>query len=330
MNNTGDCEFWPDEPSKCHTIKIILQVSSSLSLFGCLFVIATICLFKLYHYFVQRLILFLCICAGIDSLNLLIGSALLAKTVHIGCHIQAFIMQFFDFAQLLWICSIAVNIIMSIHQSNMSRKEGWVHFFVWFISLVMTLIPLIWLNYGKAGFWCWISREATITRFGTWYIPVLLVIVLLFIAYIYVIVKVYTSLNINEGSDFEVRKRYDLMLSEVKPLIAYPIIYFCLNLPMLITRIDDAVHPGSPPYFPLAVAGVICAPALGALNAIAFALYGETLKLLTWNHIKGAFYSFRHDAVGRVTHNYLIVDDGQNTPLISSDEEKMEYGTSSV
>ena len=329
MNGTEYCELWPDNPSRCQVIALLLKLFSSFSLIGCLFVIATICLFQLYKYFVQRLILFLCICAGIDSLNLLIGATTITRSMHLQCQVQAFLLQYFNCAEILWICSIAINIVMSLNHIQISRKEKWIHNIVWFCSLFMSVIPLFGMHYGNAGFWCWISRDATAMRLGVWYIPLLFVIISLLVAYVYVVVKVCHSVNLTEGSDFEIRKKQDMMLNEVKPLVAYPIIYFCFHLPMFISRIDDASHPTSPPYYPLAVVGVVFAASLGALNAIVFALYGKTLKLLTWNHIKGAFLSYRHGSAVVVTHNYSVLD-GRDVPLLSSDEDKMECGSKSL
>ena len=70
-------------------------------------------------------------------------------------------------------------------------------------------------------------------------------------------------------------------------MVAYPIIYFFFHLPMLIGRMDDSLHPGKPPHYGLSLAGVVCSASLGLLNAVAFGLYGKTLRLLTWSHLRG-------------------------------------------
>jgi len=329
MNGTKYCQFWPEKPSRCHTITIVLKIFSSLSLVGCLFVIAMICLFKLYKYFVQRLILFLCICAGIDSVNMLVDATLSPTSNSLGCQLHSFVTQYFNFAEILWVCSISINMVMSINRIQISRRETLIHTIVWFLSLVMSLIPLLGMHYGKAGFWCWISRDATGMRFGVWYIPLMIMIFSLLVAYIYVIIKIYKSVDLTYGSDFEIRKKYDMMLSEVKPLVAYPIIYFFFHLPMLISRMDDVMHPHKPPHYALAVAGVVCAPSLGLLNATAFAFYGKTLNLLSWSHIKGAILSYRHGSNACVTHNYSVLDSHDGV-LHSSDEDKMEYGSTAL
>ena len=41
------------------------------------------------------------------------------------------------------------------------------------------------------------------------------------VAYVYVVAKIYMSVDLTEGSDFEIRKKYDMMLGEVIDLMIY-------------------------------------------------------------------------------------------------------------
>ena len=55
-NFTTECPLWPDHPHRCKVILALQLTFSSVSLFGCLFVVMVIWLFRMYQYFVQRLI----------------------------------------------------------------------------------------------------------------------------------------------------------------------------------------------------------------------------------------------------------------------------------
>ena len=308
MNQTAECEFWPQIPSRCDVIFILLTFFTALSVVGCLFIIAVIFLFKLYKYFIQRLILYLSVCAIIKALTFFVP---FDKSYHV-CQCQAFMLQFFDWAQLLWVSSITVNIVMAVRGIQTFEYERYFHLFVWCFSLFWSVVPFFGNYYGPAGSWCWIKRDASAVRFGVWYVPLLIIILVMIIAYTYVICLAFKPKNDIDGSDFEVEQSHALMQGEVKPLLAYPVIYLLFSLPMLIYRIDDIVDPNEPPRYVLLILSVITSPMLGVTNALAFALYGETLKLLTLTRIKSAFLSYCHASPSNIIREYSVIDENPN------------------
>ena len=42
----------------------------------------------------------------------------------------------------------------------------------------------------STGLWCWIVRDATGYRFGTWYVPIFLLLVAMVTVYVYIIITV--------------------------------------------------------------------------------------------------------------------------------------------
>lgn len=311
MNNSqvvSTC-MWSEKHQR-KTILALQRTFSALSLVGCIFIVVLIWLFKTYKYFVQRLILFLTISAAFQSFSFILGDLYENDTM---CQFQAFIMQYFGWATLLWVLCITINIILVVRGvANTEKYEKWYHLICWLLSVFWSSLPFIGKKYGPACVWCWIKQDATALRFGTWYVPIFLVILFLVFAYVYIVLKVFVRNGRWSGTyNAEVEHDNAMLLKEVKPLASFPLIYLILTIPTLIYRIEDAVHPHQLPKYFLLILSVIFSPSVGALNAIAFAFYGEIQSLLTWNQIKSAFLS-RFSSTAHITHNYDVGDDEES------------------
>ena len=87
-----------------------------------LFIIGAIWLFKRYNNFAQRLIFYLSVVSALDTIPYFLGNE--NPTPGPGCSFQAFWMQYFDWAVLLWVCIISVNIYLNlIHMMETERFE---------------------------------------------------------------------------------------------------------------------------------------------------------------------------------------------------------------
>ena len=305
-NYTFDCALWPDKPNQCKTVLILQRTFSVLSILGCLFVIAVIWLFRKYKYFVQRLIVSLSVSAALQGFSFILGDLYSHDAM---CEFQAFIMQYFGWATLLWVLAITVNIILALQSVSGYRYEKWFHLLCWLVPFFWALLPFINDSYGPAGVWCWIKRDATALRFGTWFVPTFAIILFLAGAYFYIIVIVLHQRGSWSGR-YNAETEHDnaMLAREVKPLAAFPLIYLVLSLPPLIYRIDDAVHPHLLPNYSILVVSVIFAPSVGALNAIAFAFYSDVQAQLTWPQVKSAFLSHFSSSSTRITHNVDMED----------------------
>jgi len=316
-NYTNECPLWPSQPDRCQVILKFQRTFSAISLIGCVFVIFMIWLFYLYKYFVQRLILFLSISAALQCFSFIIGDIYVDNSL---CEFQAFIMQYFGWATLLWVVAITINLVMVLKGVDSGKYEKWFHVVAWVLPLLWSCLPFIHDSYGPAGVWCWIKRDQTLLRFGTWYVPIFATILLMFLAYIYIIFSVLKRKSRWTGTFNQQDENDKAMLArEVKPLAAFPLIYLLSGIPTLIYRIDDAVHPHLLPQYSLLIFSVIMSPLVGAMNAIAFALYSEVQKLFSWGQIKSAFLShFRSDSA-RIIHNVEIGDNLQDHDYLDND-----------
>lgn len=305
-NYSSECPLWPEKPGQCSVILALQRSFSALSLIGCLFIIAIIYLFRLYKFFVQRLILCLSISAVLECVSFIMGDIYFDKSM---CEFQAFIMQYFGWSTLLWVAAITVNVILAIKKIEGARYEKWFHVVCWILPLLWSCLPFIGNKYGPAGVWCWIKRDATALRFGTWYIPIFVVIFFLIGSYMYIVISVIQHNRQWSGTyNQEIEHDKNMLAKEVKPLAAFPLIYLLSAIPTLIYRIDDAVHPSKLPRYELLILSSIFAPSTGAMNAIAFAFYSEIQKLFSGEQIKSAFLSRFESSTTRITHNIDIGD----------------------
>ena len=203
-----------------------------------------------------------------------------------------------------------MNIILSIQQVSTYRFEKYFHVLCWIFPFLWASLPFIGNSYGQAGVWCWIKREATALRFGTWYILKFSIILLLVISYFYILLKVLRQKGQWNGThNADAAQENGFLLKEIKQLAAYPLIYSFLSLPTLVYRIEDAVHPDSLPKYYLLVLSVIFSPAIGAVNALVFAFYGDIQKNLSLSQLKLAILSwFKRSKNANVIHNYEVDD----------------------
>ena len=308
LKNSTYCFFWPDNPSRCKTIVILQYLFSSISFICLLCLLAMIIMFKLYRLFAQRLILYLCCCSLVNTALFFVH---VDKISPGSCIFQGFLNQFMSWTELLWVCVVTGNIFLVMHGYQLQKYEKKVHLFVWLTSLFWSIIPFFGHFYGQAGSWCWIKREHTGVRFGVWYVPLMLVIFVMLVMCFYMICcsssyeQEYTYTD--GGSFFEQQQSRSRHQSEIRPLIAYPIIYFILNLPMLIYRIDDAVHPNDVPDYTLMVLSVIASPLLGTFNAFAFCIIEDTLKDSCSTAALRNILCCTGETT-RIVHNYEVVD----------------------
>ncbi|XP_077988029.1 cyclic AMP receptor-like protein A isoform X2 [Glandiceps talaboti] len=282
------CSLFGEDPSgKCDAIIAVKRCTASLSLIGCLFMIAVIWIFRKYQFFPQRLILYLSLAALCDSIAYLMGDLHPDGPL---CDFQAWWLTFFDWCVLLWVCCITFNLFCNaVRQVKTDRYELIYHLLCWGVSFIIACLPLIGNHYGPAGAWCWISGDnATTWRFAIWYGPLFVIIFLMFVVYTYIIIHVNRKVKAWEGTyDPETERSKQLLKEEIKPLLVYPFIYLLISIFPLINRIQNAVSHNNP-IFVLVLLHALTSPLQGAINAIVYGLDKETRSRLTWTQIKVA------------------------------------------
>ena len=304
----SSCSLFKDEPEKCETISAVHKTFSSLSLISCFSVGVLILLMGEQKILVQKMILFLVFSAFFSSISYLLGNV--DSSDSHGCRFQSFMMQYFDWATLLWVLMISINMLLVVKNISFKRKYLCYHAAVWFGALFWSVIPFFEDTYGHAGLWCWIKKDYPGYRFGTWFGPLIFTCVSMCIIFLYVIMYVYQATRAQSGATAEMENRNKRYRTELRPLLFYPLIYVILSIPTFMYRIDDESHPDKAPNYALLIIAAIFSPSKGSAMSIIFSIVNiKLIQNLTWKKLKNQLMlCFKRENQAQVTHNIQLED----------------------
>ncbi|KAL8616228.1 hypothetical protein ACOMHN_058345 [Nucella lapillus] len=264
------CESFPRSPEDCDTVNIVRRVFGALSILGCLFVLFVVWLYKRYNVFAQE-----------------------SSQENGGwCVFQAFWLNYFNYALMLWVLVITFNLFMNVVREveNTVSFERIYHVVCWGLSLAISLLPFAGERYGPSGSWCWIVNDVG-WQLGIWYVPLFTVIFVLIAVYGYIIFTLYRKAG-NWAGTFnpQTRQEQNLLKEEMKSLRFYPFVFLLLSVFPLINRIHNAAADGDH-ELALVLLHTMSASVQGAAYALVFTIDRDTLRSLTYNKIKAAILS---------------------------------------
>ena len=290
------------------TVAIISSSSALLSALCSTTVIGLIFLLKKQSFFIQRLVLYLCLAALVNSLSIILRFYRLGdhqqSAIQGLCITAAFIDQTSMWSLFMAFTVITFTLLMAIvfHKSTV-RLEWFYIVLIVFFPLTFNWIPFIDKTYGRSGAWCWIRNlnyddNCTEHKFGAalqlaiWYIPAYILLGVLLIMYLVIVFSVVRQKFSKSTKDDEETKK---LHEEVWPLLFQPIGLFILNIFPLTNRIHGTVMPDDPIYT-LWILHAIFSPLQGGYIALVYILDRATLRRLTYNNFR-AFFMNSSDAV---------------------------------
>lgn len=301
MDNTSCEEFNKIEYSILSGIRALLGL---FSLVCCLLVILVILLFKRYHYFVQRLVLFVCTSAAINSL------AIMAQKIDYVtgytddsvfdkyCVFAGFFELFTSQVELIALLCITHGLYRSVIKQKPKKYFEAVYISLSFIiPCILCCVPFFGSSYGKTGPWCGIRERddncepfylGIIFQFALWYAPLILVTLVVLCVSVASLYRVHKSIESRwQGPyDPEVFAYRGRLKKGVKVILAYlPILFLIVNLLSLPNAIYWAI--GDEPLFPLWVLHAV-SPLRGALLALPYLFHDETRRQISKINIKAA------------------------------------------
>lgn len=294
-NNTRNCS----SPYDSHSYAVVAAVSAGLAFLSIVLilgVITIIILFKKWRYFGQRLVLYVSITA------ILVNVGIILHRVDYDNQVSEFYVRFCEFGGYVdqtsnWMLLIAISAIIA-HSSftlffnkNTEKFELVYIFAIFVLPLLFTWIPFIKDSYGRAGAWCWIRSEVRETckpflfgswlQFSNWFIPLYIIMVVLIVLYVVILAKIYQRERKQMVKPPDSASKKDLL-----PLIAYPLIYFLLNVFPFVNRTYNLAR--EEPNLVLWYFSALANPSVGAWIALAFTLDPRTRKRLTCANIQAA------------------------------------------
>jgi len=198
MDETDPNVFTQEET---YIIRMLVAVSF-LSLFGSCFIIFTYVCFKKIRNYAYKLVVYLSFADVLLSIgNIMSVTTMKSKQEDSLCHAQAFLINYGGLASILWTSIIAWSIYSAtvLSAKNLRQKNCKFFVFGFGFALILSIIPFITKQYGRAGLYCWIKNDEIVKdnamRFVQFYIPLWIAIGFNIYAYIKVVrfIKKYIS-----------------------------------------------------------------------------------------------------------------------------------------
>ena len=133
--------------------------------------------------------------------------------------------------------------------------------------IAISSIPLITKSYGPTGEWCWIQTKkcdkdyavGDIELIAVWFGPALVLLILQCIAMLTMIITVHYRAHRKCDENVFGREQNNVAFRQLLPLVAYPVLFSILIIPLLIARVYGFTS--STPNHGLQVLLAICIPA---------------------------------------------------------------------
>ena len=304
--NNSVCERY--HTSSYQKIAIVAASSGSFSLLASLAVILVIVIFKKYNFFIQRLILYLCIAAALNSVSIVLRFSQITQhsedeNLHRLCIATAFIDQTTLWSLNIAFCCMTFNMLITVvfNRSTNRLELGYI-FLIFVLPITYNWIPFLHESYGEAGAWCWITSvnhhdpNCTVLKFGMylqyalWYVPHYILLGILLVGYIVVVIVVIRKTQKWKGlysTEIETEIQKEHLKEMVMPLIFYPIGFFILNLFPLINRIYNNSDISNLVLWYL---HAVFSPLQGGLIALVYVLDKGTMKRLTLKELRAYLF----------------------------------------
>ena len=321
------------------TVAIVSAGSGFLSCLFCILIIGLIFLLKKHYCFIQRLILYLCISALVNSLSVVlrlyrIGYQQQNEVLRVFCIAAAFLDQTSMWSIFMAFIAITFTLLMAVVFRRSTARLEWVYAVMIFLfPLTFNWIPFLFDSYGQAGAWCWIRnvnyhdncsehRFGTILQYVMWYGTGYGLMGIQAVVYTIIVICIVRQ-KLKRG-DTAVKEVQANLHKETLPLLFYPIGLFILNIFPLVNRIYATVTEDDPIYA-LWILHAIFSPLQGGYIALVYALDPGTLRRLTCSNLLAFFKS--DDGVREYPAIPGERSDSMNQNIKSTQKSTVEDGT---
>ena len=284
-----------------------LSMVSNLFILGMLLIII---IFKKYHFFSQRLVLYLAISTltyqvisalDVTSIKAYSDSTALGYCVFIG-----FMTQMVLWWPVMATAIIALDIFVRVVlKKETERLELLYVLLIFGFSAIFNWIPFVYSAFGPARYFCWIrivnledcSQFSTgiILRSVLFFFPVYLIVLVMIVLLVMTAIFLWRWRKSYEGNfDPKAVALKKKMAKEIRPLLYYPIIFIVSTIISVIITVYSAVPNGGEEhaYIVISVMNSIVFRLQGVFITLVFTLDPETRKKLNFMDIKSALNRF--------------------------------------
>ncbi|XP_067944267.1 cadherin EGF LAG seven-pass G-type receptor 1-like isoform X2 [Watersipora subatra] len=236
MNTTNemeslDCELPKGECDVARKVKVWL---GSISVVILLLAFSCILLLRKYRLTHERMVCYLLLSTFGYTLAILSLSGRPGDSGTVSCRLQGFFIQFFCFAEMMWICSLTAFVYyFVIKNQNTSNHEKLYTVLGWILPAIVACIPLFTDDYDlSSATYCWISSSTAghVFRILLYWAPAIIVNVGMFVTFTYVIFKTRKMSHLRELHT----KQLKVYLI---PIAGYAAAFLLISSALCITRL---------------------------------------------------------------------------------------------
>ena len=252
-NNVSTCA----DPLDPANTKLILALMSSLggaSVLLCTVAIVLVLVLRLYRSLVYRLAAYQVLAALLYGIVCALQILSKDETGPINtplCQATAFFMMYLGWMKLMFTVWVTAHLFFfAVFYKNMIKWEKLYVLSSVLVPVAISVIPFTTGSYGRAGAWCWtqnwkgncplnVSSAGVIEQFTVWYGPAFVLLMVDSLAVVVTaIVLVRRACRYSQDKEWQQHKE---ALTQMLPLLAYPVTYIILLLVPIATRVYNAL-----------------------------------------------------------------------------------------
>ncbi len=262
---------------------IISLISSAISVLNTFLVVFFIILLKRWSFLNQRLILYLFVATIVGLIT-----DLFSKFSSGGfCIFTGFATQNGAWMTLnAYLCITTSLLIRAFTRVNLEKMDWLVVPAIFASPLLWNWIPFIQHTYGRSGILCWIKLVEEVNgtceknnlgrslQLALWYLPLYLILSVLIIFYVMISVKFCLYKRQWRMTDPNTYNERRNALKYIVSLLAYPMVYFIINLFPFVDRLHGLFSSATP------------SPALLLLNTLSYPQQGTGIAIVFFVNVR--------------------------------------------
>ena len=288
-----------------YPFSIVAASSGVVSALCCIFVICLIFLLKKHYFFIQRMILYHCLAALVDSFSRILSLHYLRRQTQSAaqdtmCTISGFVTLLASWILIVDYSVITFTLLMTaVFHKNVMRLQPLYVTMIFLLPLTFNWIPFIGDSYGEAeGGWCWIRTvnydDCTKHRLGEifaivlWDVLFFSILIVLIPTYLFTIVYAtrerYRNTQQNIYHDPQTDRIRKNLIKDVWRILFFPFGVILLNIFVLVITVYNSMGAVAPRIVQL-LHGAF-GPLQGGYIALVYILDRDTFKRLTYSNVR--------------------------------------------
>ncbi|XP_067944364.1 adhesion G-protein coupled receptor G2-like isoform X2 [Watersipora subatra] len=229
---------------QCDVLRVVQKSILAVSITAELVSLLCIVFLKKHSFFHERIICHILVADLLTNVAYLSGDGSEEFSKTPGCVAQAFFLQLFPFAVLVWISILTVYVYLQMIKSKETSSKEWLYTLIgWLLPIVISCIPFIKNSYGLAETpFCWIkaTHAGHLYRIFIYWVPCVVAWLGMVIICSYIAAVAKRAMkNYTFPEDNFTREHKKQVKDFLIPLAGYSGCFLLLNLSIFIYRLTQ-------------------------------------------------------------------------------------------